>query len=38
MRFERSTPGMARDGLTFRRTPFETRKPEFGGGLGRRHG
>jgi hypothetical protein len=38
MRFERSRPGVARCGLTARLTPFETRKPEFGGALGRSQG
>ena len=35
MRFERTQRGLARSGLTGRRTPYETRKPEFGGALGR---
>jgi hypothetical protein len=35
MRCERNQPGLARSGLTARRTPFETRKPEFGGAIGR---
>jgi hypothetical protein len=35
MRCERSETGLAWGGLTARCTPFETRKPEFGGALGR---
>ncbi len=32
---DKELTGSARDGLTGLRTPFETRKPEFGGALGR---
>ncbi len=35
MRRERRKTGLACGGLTARHTPFETRKPEFGGALGR---
>lgn len=35
MRAQRKLTGMAEGGLTGLRTPFETRKPEFGGALGR---
>jgi hypothetical protein len=35
MRLERTQGEMSRNGLVTDRTPFETRKPEFGGALGR---
>ncbi len=35
MRFRRTEKGLACSGLTGCHTPFETRKPEFGGALGR---